>query len=336
MPSAGQSLLPLLIIIGLGLAFDFINGFHDTANAIATVVGTRVLSPGRAVAMAGVLNFVGALSGTAVATTVGRGIVPPHVAMPALIISSLLAAIVWNLMTWYLGLPSSSSHALIFSIVGAGVAQSGWNVVQLGGLNKTIQGLIFSPLLGFLSAFVLMVFLLNLCERVYPTTVTRVFGRTQLISAAYMAFSHGSNDAQKTMGVITMALANYHGWTGENWRVPLWVIAMAATAMGLGTSIGGWRIVRTMGLRVVQLRPIHGFAAETAAATVIEISSRLGIPVSTTHTISSAILGVGATRRLSAVRWGVAGQIVLGWIFTIPACFALAWTIRAAFMLLGA
>jgi len=336
MPSAGQSLLPLLIIIGLGLVFDFINGFHDTANAIATVVGTRVLSPGRAVAMAGVLNFVGALSGTAVATTVGRGIVPPHVAMPALIISSLLAAIVWNLMTWYLGLPSSSSHALIFSIVGASVAQSGWSVVQLGGLNKTIEGLIFSPLLGFLSAFALMVLLLNLCERIYPATVTRVFGRTQLISAAYMAFSHGSNDAQKTMGVITMALANYHGWTGENWRVPLWVIAMAATAMGLGTSIGGWRIVRTMGLRVVQLRPIHGFAAETAAATVIEVASRLGIPVSTTHTISSAILGVGATRRLSAVRWGVAGQIVLGWIFTIPACFAMAWTIRAVFMLLGA
>lgn len=253
MPSAGQSLLPLLIIVGLGLVFDFINGFHDTANAIATVVGTRVLSPGRAVAMAGVLNFVGALSGTAVATTVGRGIVPPHVAMPALIISSLLAAIVWNLMTWYLGLPSSSSHALIFSIVGASVAQSGWSVVQLGGLNKTIEGLIFSPLLGFLSAFALMVLLLNLCERVSPATVTRVFGRTQLISAAYMAFSHGSNDAQKTMGVITMALANYHGWTGENWRVPLWVIAMAATAMGLGTAIGGWRIVRTMGLRVVQL-----------------------------------------------------------------------------------
>ncbi len=336
MPSAGQSLLPLLIIIGLGLVFDFINGFHDTANAIATVVGTRVLSPGRAVAMAGVLNFVGALSGTAVATTVGKGIVPPHVAMPALIVSSLLAAIVWNLMTWYLGLPSSSSHALIFSIVGASVAQSGWKVVQLGGLNKTIEGLIFSPLLGFLSALLLMILLLNLCERVYPTTVTRVFGRTQLISAAYMAFSHGSNDAQKTMGVITMALANYHGWTGENWRVPLWVIAMAATAMGLGTSIGGWRIVRTMGLRVVQLRPIHGFAAETAAATVIEVASRFGIPVSTTHTISSAILGVGATRRLSAVRWGVAGQIVLGWIFTIPACFALAWTIRATFMLLGA
>ncbi len=331
-----STLLLLLLVIAAALVFDFINGFHDTANAIATVVGTRVLSPGRAVAMAGVLNFVGALSGTAVATTVGRGIVPPHVAMPALIISSLLAAIVWNLMTWYLGLPSSSSHALIFSIVGASVAQSGWKVVQLGGLNKTIEGLLFSPLLGFLSALLLMVLLLNLCEQVYPTTVTRVFGRTQLISAAYMAFSHGSNDAQKTMGVITMALANYHGWMGENWRVPLWVIAMAATAMGLGTSIGGWRIVRTMGLRVVQLRPIHGFAAETAAATVIEVASRFGIPVSTTHTISSAILGVGATRRLSAVRWGVAGQIVLGWIFTIPACFVLAWTIRALFMLLGA
>src|SRR5438132_13443462 len=237
-------LLLLLVILVLGLAFDFINGFHDTANAIATVVATRVLSPGRAVLMAGVLNFVGALSGTAVATTVGKGIIPPEVSTQTLVISALVAAIVWNLVTWYFGLPSSSSHALIFSLVGAGVAGAGWNVIQIGGLEKTFQGLVFSPLLGFTAAFLIMVLLLNLFARAFPATVTRVFGRAQLVSAAYMAFSHGGNDAQKTMGVITMALASYYGWDGTRWEVPLWVILAAATAMGLGTSIGGWRIIR--------------------------------------------------------------------------------------------
>ncbi len=334
MPSPDASLALLVVIVLLGLVFDFINGFHDTANAIATSVATRVLSPGRAVMMAGVLNFVGALSGTAVATTVGRGIVPPESATQSLVISALLAAIIWNLLTWYVGLPSSSSHALVFSIVGAGVAAGGWGSVQIGGIEKTLQGLVFSPILGFLGAFLIMLLLLNLFARSFPQTVTSIFGRAQLLSAAYMAYSHGSNDAQKTMGVVTMALASYYGWGGTNWDVPIWVILAAATAMGLGTAIGGWRIIRTMGLRVVALRPIHGFAAETAAATVIEVASRLGIPVSTTHTISSAILGVGATRRLSAVRWGIAGQIVMGWVFTIPACFLMAWAIRSGFKLL--
>jgi PiT family inorganic phosphate transporter len=299
-------------------------------------VATRVLSPARAVMMAGALNFLGALSGTAVATTVGRGIVPPELSTQALVISALVAAIIWNLTTWYLGLPSSSSHALIFSIVGAGVASAGWQAIQFGGLEKTFQGLVFSPMLGFLGAFLVMLVLLNLFAAAFPATVTRIFGRAQVLSAAWMAFSHGSNDAQKTMGVITMALASYYGWSGTNWAVPLWVIIAAATAMGLGTSIGGWRIIRTMGLRVVALRPIHGFAAETASATIIELASRLGIPVSTTHTISSAILGVGSTRRLSAVRWGVAGQIVMGWVLTIPACFLLAWAIRSVLGFVGA
>ena len=329
-------LLLLLLIIALGLTFDFINGFHDTANAIATVVATRVLSPGRAVLMAGILNFVGALSGTAVATTVGKGIIPPEVATQTLVVSALVAAIIWNLVTWYFGLPSSSSHALIFSLVGAGVATAGWNSVQFGGLEKTFQGLVFSPILGFAAAFLVMVMLLNFFANAFPSTVTRIFGRAQMLSAAWMAFSHGSNDAQKTMGVMTMALASYLHWDGTAWQVPLWIIVAAATAMGLGTSIGGWRIIRTMGLRVVQLRPIHGFAAETAAATVIEAASRLGVPVSTTHTISSAILGVGSTRRLSAVRWGVAGQIVMGWVLTIPACFLLAWSVRSLLALVGA
>ncbi|MBV9168574.1 MAG: inorganic phosphate transporter [Chloroflexi bacterium] len=325
----------LLLIIVLGLTFDFINGFHDTANAIATVVATRVLSPGRAVLMAGVLNFVGALSGTAVATTVGRGIIPPEISTETLVVSALIAAIIWNLVTWYYGLPSSSSHALIFSLVGAGVATSGWDSVQLSGLAKTFQGLVFSPVLGFAGAFLVMVLLLNFFARAFPSTVTRIFGRAQVLSAAWMAFSHGSNDAQKTMAVMTMAVASYLHWGGTDWEVPLWVIISAATAMGLGTAIGGWRIIRTIGLRVVELRPIHGFAAETAAATVIEAASRLGVPVSTTHTISSAILGVGSTRRLSAVRWGIAGQIVVGWVFTIPGCFLIAWSVRSLIGLAG-
>jgi inorganic phosphate transporter, PiT family len=328
-------LLVLVLVLVLGLVFDFINGFHDTANAVATAVATRVLSPGRAVLLAGLLNFVGALSGTAVATTIGKGIVPPEEQTQTMVVTALLAAIVWNLVTWSLGLPSSSSHALVFSIVGASVASSGWGAIEPSGLIKTFQGLLFSPLLGFAGAYLLMVALLHLFVRAYPSTVTHVFGRAQLVSSAYMAYSHGSNDAQKTMGVMTMAVASYAGWSGDNWAVPLWIIVAAATSMGLGTSIGGWRIIRTMGLRVVALRPIHGFAAETAAATIIELASRAGIPVSTTHTISSAIMGVGATRRLSAVRWGVGGQIVLGWVLTIPACFALAWLLRSLARLLG-
>jgi inorganic phosphate transporter, PiT family len=325
----------LLFILVLGLVFDFINGFHDTANAIATVVATRVLSPGRAVLMATLLNFVGALSGTAVATTVGKGIIPPELSTQSLVISALIAAIIWNLVTWYFGVPSSSSHALIFSLVGAGVASAGWESIQFGGLEKTFQGLFLSPILGFAAGFIVMVALLNLFVKAYPATITRIFGRVQVLSAAWMAFSHGSNDAQKTMGVMTMAVASYLHWGGSDWQVPLWIIVFAALAMGLGTSVGGWRIIRTMGLRVVQLRPIHGFAAETAAATVIEVASRLGIPVSTTHTIGSAILGVGSTRRLSAVRWGIAGQIVMAWVFTIPACFIIAWVIRRGLSLFG-
>src|ERR687885_1473629 len=238
MPDFTPELALLLLIILLGLAFDFINGFHDTANAIATVVATRVLSPGRAVLMAGILNFVGALSGTAVATTVGKGIIPPEVSTQTLVVSALMAAIVWNLVTWYLGLPSSSSHALIFSLVGAGVAGTGWNVIQVGGLEKTFQGLVFSPLLGFAAAFLVMLLLLNLFARAFPATVTRIFGRAQLVSAAYMAYSHGSNDAQKTMGVITMALASYLGWTGKEWQGPLWGVPYAAAGMGGGTPIG--------------------------------------------------------------------------------------------------
>jgi PiT family inorganic phosphate transporter len=318
-------LLALILIVAIALVFDFINGFHDTANAIATSVATRVLTPGVAVLMAGVLNVVGALTGTAVATTVGRGIVAPENSTQLLVVAALLSAISWGLITWWFGIPSSSSHALIFSIVGAGVAAAGWQAIEFGGLTKTFQGLIFSPVLGFIGAFFVMIGLLWIFARTQPGLVSRIFGRLQILSAAWMAFSHGGNDAQKTMGIITMALASYYGWTGGQWQVPLWVILASATSMGLGTAIGGWRIIRTVGLKVVDLRPINGFAAETAAAAVIEIASRLGIPVSTTHVISTAILGVGATKRVSAVRWGIAGRIVLAWIVTIPSCIVMGW-----------
>jgi PiT family inorganic phosphate transporter len=332
MPS--PALFALVLIVAIALVFDFINGFHDTANAIATSVATRVLAPGTAVLMAGVLNVAGALTGTAVASTVGKGIVPPTVATQLLVAAALLAAITWDLITWWFGIPSSSSHALIFSIVGAGIASAGWQSIEFGGLAKTFQGLAFSPLLGFLGAFLIMLLLLWIFARARPRLVTRIFGRLQILSAAWVAFSHGGNDAQKTMGVITMAIASYLGWTGSQWQVPLWVILASATSMGLGTAIGGWRIIKTVGLKVVDLRPINGFAAETAAAAIIETASRLGIPVSTTHVISSAILGVGATKRVSAVRWGVAGRIVAAWVLTIPSCIVLGLAIYALLHLL--
>ncbi|MGH2535009.1 MAG: inorganic phosphate transporter [Thermomicrobiales bacterium] len=322
-----SALLALILVVFLGLVFDFINGFHDTANAIATSVATRVLSPGRAVLMAAVLNVVGALTGTAVASTVGQGIVPPDLATQGLVVAALVSAIAWNLITWWYGIPSSSSHALVFSIVGAGIAEAGADSILVDGVTKVLQGMVFSPLLGFMGAFALLFVLLWVFAKRAPRLVNRIFGRLQVVSAAYMAFSHGGNDAQKTMGVITLALASYYGWSGDEWRVPTWVIISAALAMGAGTAVGGWRIVRTMGLKVVELRPIDGFAAETAAATVIEAASRLGIPVSTTHVISSAIMGVGATRRASAVRWGVAGRIVAAWVVTIPVCVLLGWII---------
>jgi PiT family inorganic phosphate transporter len=325
MPDTG--FLILVLIVALGLAFDFINGFHDTANAIATSVATRALSPGKAVMMAAVLNAVGALTGTAVASTIGKGIIAPEDTTQLLVIAALLSAIIWDLVTWWYGIPSSSSHALIFSIVGAGVASAGWSSIGTGGLTKVFQGLAISPVFGFLGALLVMILLLRSFAQARPRFVSRFFLRAQIVSAAYMAYSHGSNDAQKTMGIITMALASYYGWTGTTWHVPVWVILAAGGAMALGTAIGGWRIVRTIGLKVVELRPIDGFAAETAAATVIEVASRLGIPVSTTHVISSSIMGVGSTRRLSAVRWSIAGRIVSAWVFTIPACVAIGWVI---------
>jgi len=314
--------LLLLFVIALAIVFDFINGFHDTANAIATVVATRVMSPFQAIAMAATLNFLGAISGTAVAKTVGSGLVDPKLATQSAVAAALIGAITWNLITWYYGIPSSSSHALIGGMLGAVIAEAGLAAPKwLAVVEKVVVPLFASPVIGFLLAGALMVLMMRLFFHSSPTYVSGLFGRLQVVSSAFMAFSHGSNDAQKTMGIITLALVSYYQL--DHFEVPLWVILVAATAMGLGTAAGGWRIIKTMGTRLAELRPIHGFAAETAAGIVIETASRLGFPLSTTHVISSAILGVSAAWRSSRVRWGVAGTIVTAWVLTIPVCAAM-------------
>jgi len=327
-------LIGFLVIIALALAFDFINGFHDTANAIATSVATKVLTPAQAILMAAVLNVVGALSGTAVAKTIATDIVPQQFATLELTGAALLSAIFWNLFTWWKGLPSSSSHALIFSLVGAGVAAGGWDIIIPSGVRKTLIGLVSSPVLGFTVPIVFMALLSWLVLRwMRPRTVTRTFRWLQIGSAAFMAFSHGSNDAQKAMGIMTFALSAYLGTQiGE---VPLWIILSAALAMGLGTSVGGWRIIKTMGFKVVDLRPVDGFVAEASAAAVITAATQLGIPVSTTHTISSSIMGVGTTKGFRKVKWQVAGRIAQAWVFTIPVCIALGWAIHRLILLAG-
>ena len=311
--------LLLLLIFAAGVAFDFINGFHDTANAIATVVSTRVLTLRTAILMAAVFNIVGALTGTAVAKTVGAGLVDTRAVTQSVVLAALLGAIVWNLITWYFGIPSSSSHALIGGLLGAGAARAGgFGVWQWSGIEKTLKGLIESPLIGFAGGFVLIVLASWLTYRLKPAVASRLFRGLQLISSAFMAFSHGSNDAQKTMGVLTLAL--FTAGRIDTFAVPTWVILLAAIAMGLGTAAGGKRIIHTMGDKIIRLQPIHGFCAETAAASVIFYASHIGFPVSTTHVISSAIMGVGSARGRAAVRWSVARQIVIAWVLTIPAC----------------
>jgi len=324
--------LPLLVtVIVLAVIFDFINGFHDTANAITTSVSTRVLSPKIAVSMAAILNIVGALSGTAVAKTVGAGLVETYSVTQLTVMSALLSAIIWDLITWYFGLPTSSSHAILSSLVGASIATAGTGVIIKKGVYKILIGLFASPFVGLLLGFLLMLLLLRLFRHSSPSRVTHTFNKMQIASAAYMAFSHGSNDAQKTMGIITMALVSYEASLGNpppvGFHVPFWVIILCASAMGAGTALGGWRIIKTLGVRLVNLKPINGFAAEAAAGTIIEIASRIGLPLSTTHVISSTIMGVGASKRLSAVRWGVGGNIVIAWVLTIPACGFLAWAV---------
>jgi PiT family inorganic phosphate transporter len=306
----------LLITVILALLFDFSNGWHDCANAVATVVSTRVLSPLTAVLLAGVLNVAGAFFSTAVAKMIGGGIVYPDAITNTVVAGAMGGAILWNLFTLLLGLPTSSSHALIGGLVGSAVAHGGWTVVQFKGLRAILEAMVLSPLFGFGMGFLIMVTVSWVFFRVPRGVATKVFSRLQLLSASFMAFSHGANDAQKVMGVITLALVASGQLTSS--EVPTWVIVACALAMGLGTTVGGWRIVRTLGMKIVKLEPVHGFAAETGAASVLLFTAHFGLPVSTTHTITSSILGVGSTKRLSAVRWGLTHKILSAWVFTLP------------------
>lgn len=314
--------LTLVVVVSLALVFDYINGFHDTANAIATSVATRALPPAVAVTMAAAFNFIGAFAGTAVAKTVGSGLVDERTTTQAVVGAALIGAIAWNLITWYQGLPSSSSHALLGGLFGATLVAAGPDAYKVEGVvGKVLVPMVTSPVLGFGVAFGLMLALYWLFRAADRKSLARVFRRLQVLSASYMAFSHGSNDAQKTMGIITLAL--FSAGLIPEVSVPVWVI-VAASAISLGTAVGGWRIIRTMRHRVAELEPVHGFAAETTAASVLLTTAHLGMPVSTTHVISSAIMGVGTARGPRGVRWTVAGNILAAWVITIPASGAIA------------
>jgi len=324
----------ILFIILVALVFDFLNGFHDAANSIATVVSTRVLSPRNAVAMAAFFNFVAAFGfEPRVAATIGKGVVHPDVVDPTVILCGLIGASVWDLLTWWWGLPTSSSHALIGGFAGAAVVKAGLSSLVLGGLAKIALFIVLSPTIGMILGFLTMTAVIWIAKDASPRGVDRVFRRLQLASAAAYSFGHGLNDAQKTMGIIAILLVSSHDLMPPGsflympeFSIPLWLILSCHAAIALGTLFGGWRIVKTMGMRVTKLRPVGGFCAETAGAITLFGASAAGIPVSTTHTITGAIVGVGSTQRASAVRWGVAGRIVWAWIFTIPAAAAIAAT----------
>jgi inorganic phosphate transporter, PiT family len=315
----------LSIVIGLifvALIFDYINGFHDAANSIATVVSTRVLSPGKAVIWAAFFNFVAAFTfGTAVAKTVGAGMIDINIVTFAVVFGGLSGAIIWDLITWIFGLPTSSSHALIGGYAGAAVAKAGFAAIIPGGWNKTIIFIFLSPLIGFAAGLTLMTAIYWLFRWVPPSRVDRWFRRMQLVSAAFFSLNHGANDAQKTMGIIAGVL--FAAGMIKSFYIPFWVVLLAHTAIGLGTLAGGWRIIHTMGSKITKLQPVGGFAAETGAATALLVATLIGVPVSTTHAITGSIVGVGSTRRVSAVRWGVATQIVWAWVLTIPAAFTI-------------
>jgi PiT family inorganic phosphate transporter len=316
-------LILLVIIVVLALIFDFINGFHDTANAIATVVSTRALRPFVAVFYAGILNLCGALLGTEVAATIGSGLVDKTAISLHTIICTLTAAIIWNLMTWYKGLPTSSSHALIGSLLGATFFSAGsGNIMWAAFAQKVVLPMFLSPVLGICGGLIIMTALTWMIYKLHPAFINRLFRRLQIFSAGFLALNHGLNDAQKSMGIIALALMLTH--PGQEFFVPLWVKLACSVAMGLGTMSGGWRIIRTMGSKMIKLQPPQGFAVETTSSIIIGAASHFGIPVSTTHVVSSAIMGVGTTKRLSAVRWGVAGDIVWAWVLTLPLSFLLA------------
>jgi PiT family inorganic phosphate transporter len=317
-----DSALALPVLFGLifvALAFDFLNGLHDAANSIATIVSTRVLKPQYAVAWAAFFNFIAFLFfGLHVAETLGTGIIDPGVVDPQVIFAALMGAIVWNLLTWWLGIPSSSSHALIGGLVGGGLAKAGFSSLVWTGLTKTLAAIVLSPLVGFLLALVLVAIVSWLSVRSTPFVVDRAFRVLQFVSASLYSLGHGANDAQKTMGIIAVLLFS-QGYLGSQFHVPFWVVISCQAMMGLGTLMGGWRIVKTMGSRITRLTPMQGFCAETGGAATLFAATALGVPVSTTHTITGAIVGVGAARRVSAVRWNIASSIVVAWVITIPA-----------------
>ena len=315
--------LMLCLVIVAALIFDYINGFHDTANAIATCISTRALSVKSAIIMAAVLNFAGAMISTKVATTIGKGIVDGSNVTQTVVLAGIIGAILWNLITWYYGLPSSSSHAIIGGISGAVTAHAGVTALKWAGLKKIIMALIFSPILGTAVGFVFMIILYQIFRNRSPSLLNKNFRRLQVASAALMAFSHGTADAQKSMGVITMALVSYG--TIKTFAVPWEVMFACATAMAFGTAAGGWRIIKTVGRDFVKLQPVHGFCVETASAGVILGASAFGMPTSTTHVITSTILGVGLSKRLSAVNWAVAKRILTAWVLTIPASGLMAY-----------
>jgi PiT family inorganic phosphate transporter len=341
-----------LFVLLAALIFEYINGFHDTANAIATVVSTKVLTPRKAIALAAIMNLWGALMGTAVASTIGKGMVDTQFVTMSTVLAALLSAIVWGLFTWWLGLPSSSSHALVGGLCGAalGTSHGNWDALKwsTGLWPKIVLPMIASPLLGFVGGALLMLILTALLRKVTPRVVGLIFGKAQLVSAGFMGYSHGSNDAQKTMGIIALALFTgtqsgaFNGlphWAEflrtPEFRVPHWVMFMCAATMAAGTTAGGWRIIRTMGHKMVKLQPVHGFAAETTAALIIHGATVLGVPVSTTHVIATSIMGVGATKRFSAVKWGLVGRIVWAWVLTLPVTGALGYGLMVLLKSLG-
>jgi PiT family inorganic phosphate transporter len=326
----------VVALVALALVFDFINGFHDAANSIATVVSTRVMSPRAAVAWAALFNFVAFLFfGLHVAATIGKGVVDPETVTLAVVAAGLVGAIVWDLVTWWFGIPSSSSHALVGGVAGAAVAHAGLGALIPSGLGRIGLFILLAPLLGMALGFTFMVATYWIFRRAHFRRVSRLFRRLQLVSAAAYSLGHGGNDAQKTMGIILLVLIASGSATAQS-EMPLWVVLSCHAAMGLGTLFGGWRIVKTMGQRICKLQPVHGFSAETAGAVTLSMATHLGIPVSTTHTITGAIVGVGATRGLSAVKWGVAGQVVWAWVLTIPASAAVAASTWWVLALLGA
>ncbi len=308
----------IILCVALALIFDFVNGMNDAANSVATVVSTRVLSPRQAVVWAAFFNFVAAFTfGVHVATTVGKGVIETSIVTPPLILSTLVGAIVWSYVCTAMGFPISVSHALVGGMVGSALVKAGFKAIIFSGIGKIVLFIVLAPLIGLVLAYILMIIILRLCFHSNPRKVDRWFRRLQLVSAAFYSLGHGTNDAQKTMGIISLLLFS-SGYLGKEFYVPVWVILSCHAAIALGTLVGGWKVIETLGMRMTKLRPVHGFSAETAAAASILFASVIGAPVSTTHTITGAIIGVGATTRLAAIRWGVAYRIVWAWILTIP------------------